>query len=496
MAKRQRGTVTKFLICDAFTKVVESSPRARAIIFDLCRARPDGYHWMPRYKSRQWDGYISLLKSGNLFPTGLLRSIANALEEAGIKCLYSTSYRNNDRPIKVMRWPDIDVVRNCLADGTVLRDYQLDAVLELLDHDRGIAKMATNAGKTVVFAALIKMLDTIPTTVIVQSLDLLYQTSKRLAQMIGCTVGIIGDGKHSKGIVRVATIQTLNSMHKRIGKAAFKRSFYDNDILIVDECHHVGHNKAFDVLLSMPGWYRFGFSGTPLDRDKLSDLKLIACTGPVQVTVTNKQLIIDGWSAVPLVYVHEYKELLTYHDGTAVEDDDYDGLIYATAYKEHISLNPHRNATVVDIASGAQRSDKSVLIIVRFIDHGRRLTASLVKDGVLARFVCGGSPIAERQQALNILASGQSEVIVATNIFDEGVDVPALDVVILACGGKSHIKLLQRMGRGLRAKKGKDNIVEIHDFADVDNKYLERHYDGRIKVYEQEGFEVNHVALK
>src|SRR4030042_3730824 len=56
------------------------------IIREVCRARPSGYMFMPKYKSGRWDGYISLMGSYTKFPTGLISKVITALEENNIKC--------------------------------------------------------------------------------------------------------------------------------------------------------------------------------------------------------------------------------------------------------------------------------------------------------------------------------------------------------------------------------------------------------------------------
>ena len=146
----------------------------------------------------------------------------------------------------------------------------------------------------------------------------------------------------------------------------------------------------------------------------------------------------------------------------------------------------------MELAGVAVKEGQSVLIIVTRIGHGKALTEKLLYKGTMAFFVQGASTIKERQKSLSILAHGLPQAIVATPIFDEGVDVPALDVIILACGGKSHIKLLQRIGRGLRRKDG-DNILHVYDFLDDTNKYLLNHSEERIDVYRKEAFQVEYV---
>ena len=72
-----------------------------------------------------------------------------------------------------------------------------------------------------------------------------------------------------------------------------------------------------------------------------------------------------------------------------------------------------------------------------------------------------------------------------STIFDEGVDIPEVNVLIIAAGGKSEVKTIQRIGRGLRKKKV--GGVLVFDFKDA-SKFLDRHSIDRIKVYQKEGF--------
>lgn len=91
-----------------------------------------------------------------------------------------------------------------------------------------------------------------------------------------------------------------------------------------------------------------------------------------------------------------------------------------------------------------------------------------------------------RKEVLDMLRAG-SGIVISSPIFDEGVDIPSLDCVILAGGGKSQVKLLQRIGRGMRHKDG-DNTMKIYDFLDDTNKILLRHSEKRIETYASEGF--------
>jgi superfamily II DNA or RNA helicase len=423
---------------------------------------------MPKYRNGTWDGYISLLKGFKVFPTGLLPMIEDELED------YKVTLAGRD-DIIYQPEEDVETIRTCLNE-VILRDYQIDAVIQLLETQRGIAKMATNAGKTVVFAALIKLLGNANALVVVQTKDLLYQTSERLQSYLGREVGVIGDSHFSDCDICVATIQTLNSFYTRHGVNELRKRFANNKILVSDETHHIADNKTFDILMNIPGWHRYGMSGTPLNRGALNDLKLIACTGPVVTEISNAELIAMEFSAVPHIYFHDVPLEATY---SHIRWDEH----YETAYDQQIVRNMSRNNAIADIAEDAVRTG-TVMIIVTRIEHGYLLLDALEQS---AMFVNGQSEMEDRSRALDRLATGEHIIVIATNIFDEGVDVPAMDTLILACGGKSQLKLLQRIGRGMRKKEG-NNILNIHDFIDGSNKHLLKHSEERLHVYKEEGF--------
>ena len=441
----------KITVKDIYSTVrnIEALPAVRQV----CRARPDGYQFMSKFKSRRWDGYISLMNGFSMFPTGLLDIVIKALEDKkyNTELIYDTQFISSEM-----------VTEDCL-NGVILRDYQVNAANKLLDYGRGIAKMATNSGKTLVFSAIIQAVDK-KATVIVSSTELLYQTSDMISERLGCEVGRIGDGIYDPKKITVAMVQTLCT---RLNDKDLFKHFSDNVVVIIDECHHTSSNQMMDVLFKLPGCYRYGFSGTPLKYNDLDDLKLIAVTGRVLCDVTNEELIEEGWSAKPQIKLHIIENGITELD-------------YQEAYTTLIVQNELRNGIIV---RESEEAGGVVLVLVNRIEHGKLLNEMI--DGSI--FVNGSNSSDYR---LSILQDMQEKpgVYIATPIFDEGVDVPNIDTIILAAGGKSHVKLLQRIGRGLRKKEG-ENILTVHDFIDDTNKYLFTHSEKRLKVYEQERFD-------
>lgn len=439
------------LVGDISSRMDSPNPQALAVIRNVCKARPARYMFMPKFRAGLWDGYISVMTSFSTFPTGMLSRVVDGLEAKGYH-------------IQLIHKTDIESTKPVTADilvGITLRDYQVEAANIMIDHRRGILKMATNGGKTEVMAAIIKTLDC-NTVVMVHRKELMYQTAERFTKRGIQDVGMIGDGIYNPRKVTVAMVQTLaNKMHKK--------DFVNNKLLFVDEAHHLSSDQMMNVFNAIPGPYRFGVSGTPLKYDVLCDLKLIASTGDIVYELSNEYLIESGHSAVPTIYIKTIEST----------DDEIWKLPYAEAYEQCIVNNHMRNAFISDFAN---IQEGIVLILINRIEHGRTLQ-SLIPGSV---FVSGHDSTEYRQETLEDMRT-QHGVYIASPIFDEGIDVPNIDTLIIAGGGRSYGKLLQRIGRGMRKKEGLNQLVVL-DFIDDTNKYLIDHSNERIDTYVAEGF--------
>jgi len=420
----------------------------------ITQARPSGYQYMPAYKSGRWDGYIRL-SHGNEFPTGLVSAVVDGLRSNNYSSVEILNYRT----------PDVDTqdIKPNMFNDITLRPYQIQAARLCLSYGRGVLKMATNSGKTAVIAAIAKV---VPGNVLVLTTkkDLLYQTSTYLSHCLQEPVGLIGDGHWKQERITVGMIQTLSNCIDRIQSMGL-------DCVVYDECHHLSSRTSQNVFMATDAPMRFGFSGTPLRYDNLSDLILVASTGPVLMEVTNADLIEFGISAEPTITMY------------VIDNVDCDGT-WQEAYDVCIVNNTMRNDVICKVVKHANAA--STLILVDRISHGALLQNRIAN----AVFVHGSVDISMRQEALEDLRRGDGAIVIATAaIFGEGVDAPAVDLLLLANGGKGHVKLLQNIGRGMRAKGG-ENKLSIVDFVDCGSVYLLEHSLARVEIYEREGFEV------
>lgn len=455
--------------------------RVRDIVRDVTKAQPDGYRFMPSYTSKRWDGYVRLLK-GNKFPAGLTELVHEHLLihaedlEYEVDVVYGKHITIDSKAM----------TENILCDVS-LRDYQLDAVRSLLGAGRGIAGMATNSGKTFVIAAICKLVKG-KALILTHKKELLYQLSQVVSGAVSEPVGLVGDGNYDLSArITVATVQTL---HTKLGSDEFKAFAHDIKTLMLDECHHTSSRTMYDTAMAIPAYFRFGFSGTPLKFTKLEDMKLVAVTGPVVTRVSNADLVEEGHSAVPTITMYPFDR----------QDDVLWSMKWHEAYQNLIVDNVARNRIVAAKAVEFVGNDKVVLVLVDRLQHQQTIR-QIIRLMIIShgyhhhlKVVNGSDGMTYRNAVLDSMRSGQSQIVIATSVFEEGVDVPAVDVVILAAGGKSHIRLLQRIGRGLRKKSGPDNVVQVIDFVDGANKYLSKHSAIRLDLYITEGFSVNSLS--
>jgi superfamily II DNA or RNA helicase len=108
-------------------------------------------------------------------------------------------------------------------------------------------------------------------------------------------------------------------------------------------------------------------------------------------------------------------------------------------------------------------------------------------------FISGETDKKKRDGILEKMRAGYPGIVIASTIFDEGIDVRPLDALILAGAGKSPTRALQRIGRVIRSNPGKKDAIVIDFFDDV--KYLRAHSKKREKLYRSESeFAVNRIG--
>lgn len=433
----------------------------------------ENYWHMPKFKSGEWDGKYNFLDKVGKFPTGLLSYIYEFLADAG--------HQVEIEDVRKNPYIGQPLTGKVTLNGIDFRGYQKEAIEQAVVRQRGILHLPTGSGKTEIAIGITKALG-LRTLYLVHTKDLLHQTYERFLKRGSCDVGRVGDDykEWEKSIV-IATVQTVHSMFKNFPNAT-KLWLTDFECLFLDECHHASSTTWYVLAMHCHNaFYRFGLSGTPLARGDLANMKLMACIEDRIYELPTKELQDKGDLCTITVFMMENKEvsyMSRWHD----------------VYRDAIVNSEHRNSKIVKIAKKHWKVGNKVLILIREIQHGNNLHDALHNASIPTIFLKGEISSKVRDKWKERFDDKQYEnfIIIATGIWDEGVDLPKVNVLILGAGGKSEVKTIQRVGRGLRKKDDGGGLI-VYDFIDF-SEYLDKHSERRMSIY-QDTFGADSINL-
>jgi len=434
-------------------------------------------------------------------PRGALREIRRRFDEFGVTVSFETA-EIVSRPAGA---------REVGGGGISLRDYQHEAARALIDAVQGVAVMPCGAGKTT--TASEALLATGEAAIVVaHTRDILDQWVETIERAGGARPSEVGTDNCSPldpGEIRVAMVQTLTRMGRLadpvLGSAG---------ALVLDECHHVPAATWMGLLERCPARFRWGLTATPERADGLG-FALGHLLGPIVFRIATRALIDRGFLLAPTI--------VPVDSGWAPTDRHYPwfarcpscargqrvadratflaagvrcqrcrtaispteplspgSLIYSRAVSD-LSSDPDRVALVARLARLAARLGRVVLILLARKDACERVRAALSAFGVEAEVATGDVAKRDRRGSLDLIRSGEARVIIATQLADEGLDLPSIDCVINASPGRSGGRAKQRVGRSLR-RAGLDPFV----FEVVDRSEFEGQWMARLGAYRDE----------
>ncbi len=440
----------------------------------------DGLFYQPRFRklilSGAWDGKTHFFKKAtSTLPTGLLSKALPMLPGIEIvNPMLQEEYDNWQRA-------KLEALNVEVNDITLSKD-QRQAVINSVNLMRGILSMATNSGKTPVGAAIVKALR-LPALWLLHRKTLLEETSKRLEGYLGMPVGRIGDGQHSSGaLVDVAIDKSIDPKNHPENKKQLEKY----NLIIMDEGHHMASATQQRIAKSLVNArFRILLSGS-LPKDKVKIFNIMAMSDATQLyTVSNQELIETGWSAKPKIIIKPLQYPVN------VQGIPFYRFDYPSAYKFAIEDNDRYHHIVCDEAQKQIEAGLTTLIFTDRIQQGYSILNKLKDRKIDVTFINGQTPSFARNEVMAKFRTGQTPCVVSTEVLGEGVDCPRIGCLILTSGGKSAIRILQRVGRALRKKgTGETNVANIVDFNHLGNLYLEKHSQERLKIYRKEQFEI------
>jgi len=356
---------------------------------------------------------------------------------------------------------------------------------------------------TVMAASIIQRLGLKGTLFLAMSGDLVLQAKdefKKFLRLNGepIDVGQIGAGICDIKDINVCTVQSLctafDMKYKKADdedntsndgdssivqkKEEIRKLITDSKCIIFDEVQHAACDTVRDIMTKASrARYRFGMSASPW-RDDGADLFIDSHFGKSIVDISASYLIRKKYLVKPTIYFIK------------VETPDGTYSNYQTIYKNFIVNNVTRNNAISELAKIHELKGNTVLVLVKQIVHGKMLESMI--DGSV--FISGQMSAKKRKIALDEIRENKQKIVIASTVFDEGIDIKRLNCLIMASSGKSSTRALQRIGRVLRPFEGKD-CATIYDFMDT-AKYLSAHARARKKIYKTEDeFEIKELKI-
>lgn len=438
-------------------------------------ATPEEDAWLRgflTFDTRRWTSkglreFLSPLYRGDTFSGGLLPLVSAAAVRDKVTVHVSDP---RERPVE----PDWG------ADLGWLYPYQRDAVEAVAKHGRGILKLATGGGKGEVITALPRF---IPArwTILVHRTHLMRDLAKRFEARYGEQAGRIGDGEWSH---RRVTFATLGTLYERRNTEQAARLFSTTQAILTDEAHVLPADTFSDVARRfVSAYWRVGTTATPFGRSDSRSIYAIAELGPLLYDLDAKDLIALETIARPSIRMVTCPHL----------DPAVLSLPWSKLYQTAIVENAWRNAMAV---RAAVVSPGPRMVFVQELRHGDILLEQLRNVGLRADYAQGESSLAKREAMIEDLCTGRRDALVATGVFNEGVNIRNLQTVVIAAGGKSPIAALQRVGRATRrdAATGKTTCT-VWDFLDTGHPTLAGHARKRRQAYVSEGYDVSVTDL-
>ena len=448
---------------------------ANAFKYEIPYAR---YH--PAYKLGRWDGMVSLFGLGGNGYLNQLESILDILSKMGIGIDDVEDLRTTPQisftPVTETYWADQGKVwpKGHPAEGEpiMLRDYQVEAINRFLENPQALQEIATGAGKTITTATLSQLCEKLGRTItIVPNKSLVEQTEEDFVNC-GLDVGVYyGDRKDLNKTHTICTWQSLNILDKKSKNHAQDivslAEFLDGvKTVIVDEVH-MAKAEVLKNLLTQNlnnAAIRWGLTGT-VPKEKFESESIFASIGPVIGGIKAHELQEMGVLSTCHVNVVQMVDLPEFRDYAEelkylVTDDDR--MIYISKLIKTIS------------ESG------NTLVLVNRIDSGKFLVNEL--EGSV--FISGNVKTKDRKEEYNEVATSDNKIIVATyGVAAVGINIPRIFNLVLLEPGKSFVRVIQSIGRGIRKAKDKD-FVQIWDITST-CKYAKRHLTERKKFYKE-----------
>lgn len=437
--------------------------------------------YLPAVRLGRWDGKVSYFQLGGSTYTNLLPEIVPILDkfnydiEIDDQRDYSTTFefeQVHENSFAHVEWPR---GHPAVGEPIVMRDYQVEIVNNFLTNPQCLQEVATGAGKTIMTAALSNAVTPYGRSiVIVPNKSLVTQTEKDYINMQQDVGVFFGDRKEYGRQHTICTWQSLNVLLKNtksgVGEVTIDEFLEGVVCVIVDEVHMAKADALKTLLTGVMSRVpiRWGLTGT-IPKEKFESQALLVALGPVIGRLSANELQQQGVLAnchvniVQLVDHVEYKE-------------------YQSELK-YLLEESGRLDTMAELIRRVNETGNTLVLVDR-VAAGHALVERL---GDRAVFVSGATKAKDRQDEYDEVAESSDKIIVATyGVAAVGINIPRIFNLVLIEPGKSFVRVIQSIGRGIRKAEDKDH-VQIWDITST-CKFAKRHLTKRKQFYREANY--------
>jgi superfamily II DNA or RNA helicase len=444
--------------------------------YDVPHAR-----YLPAVRLGRWDGKVAYFQMGGSTYLNLLPDIIPILEDFNydIEVQDNREYQTTFKfePVTEAAYADIHWPKNHPAVGTPikLRDYQVEIINSFLENPQCIQEIATGAGKTIMTASLSERVENYGRSiVIVPNKSLVTQTEADYANM-QLDVGVFyGDRKEFGHKHTICTWQSLNVLLKNTKNHSVDITIHEflEDVVavIVDEVHMAKADALKTLLTGVMSQIplRWGLTGT-IPKEQFEYQALHCSLGPV----------INRLSASSL---QEKGVLANCHVNVVQLVDTAEFPNYQSELK-YLFEDKGRLDTIAGVVLEVNKTGNTLVLVDR-ISAGTELLSRLGDNAV---FVSGATKSKARQDEYDEIATSTGKIIIATyGVAAVGINLPRIFNLVLLEPGKSFVRVIQSIGRGIRKAEDKDH-VQIWDITST-CRFAKRHLTKRKAFYKEANY--------
>ena len=440
--------------------------------------------YLPAVRLGRWDGKVAYFQLGGSTYVNLLPDIIPVLDEMGydFELDDQREYRRdfefervNENTFAELTWP-----RGHPQAGQpiLLRDYQVSIINDFLSNPQCLQEVATGAGKTIMTAALSYSVSPYGRSIIiVPNKSLVTQTEKDYVNL-GLDVGVyFGDRKEFGRQHTICTWQSLNVLFKNtknsVGDVTIQEFIEDVVCVIVDEVHMAKADALKTLLTGVMSRIpmRWGLTGT-IPKEQFESQALKVSIGPIVSHLAAAELQERGVLAQCHVNIVQLVDHVEYNN-------------YQSELKYLLEESGRLNA-IANLVTQIKQTGNTLILVDR-IAAGQELVNRLPN----AVFISGSTKAGDRQEHYDEVAEATDKIIVATyGVAAVGINIPRIFNLVLLEPGKSFVRVIQSIGRGIRRAEDKD-FVQIWDITST-CKFAKRHLTKRKAYYKDARYPFTH----